>query len=202
MDDAGRIAGAFLALRNPEDRGDNLGRVDDLAVRMGRIIRNLSAFARAEPQPADPTDLAQVIGAALEITETRCREAGVQIRLDQPAYPVIAMGGEMRLGQVVANLIAKAVDAVAGRDDARLTVTLRSDPPRITVRDTGSGLANPAEIFDPVYTTKEVGAELGLGLPIDCGIVSGFGRTIRGRNTGEGAEFTVELVPAPQGVAA
>ena len=64
------------------------------------------------------------------------------------------------------------------------------------MRDTGPGLDNPEAIFDPFYTTKEVGAGLGLGLSISYGIVSGFGGAIRGSNVEGGAAFTVELQPA------
>ncbi|MCK0167046.1 ATP-binding protein [Jannaschia sp. S6380] len=189
-------AGTFLARGNTDAASGNLTRIDALAGRMGRIIRNLSAFARAERQPAVETDLADVIEAALEITETRRREAGIETRLDLAPGPVLAMGGEVRLGQVLVNLIGNAIDAMRDRDPAVLTVTLRADPPSITVRDTGVGLANPANIFDPFYTTKEVGAGLGLGLSISYGIVAGFGGEIRGENVKDGAAFTVTLRPA------
>ena len=186
----------FLERGNVEAAGSNLTRIGDLAGRMGRIIRNLSAFARAEPQPAIETDLGTVIEIALEITETRRRETGVEVRLDLPEMPVLAMAGEVRMAQVVVNLITNAVDAMAGRETRLLTVTLCDGPPAITVRDTGPGLDNPEAIFDPFYTTKEVGAGLGLGLSISYGIVSGFGGAIRGSNVEGGAAFTVELQPA------
>lgn len=195
-------AGTFLARGNAEAAEGNLGRIDALAGRMGRIIRNLSAFARADHQPAVETDLSNVIEAALEITETRRREAGIETRLHLAPGAVLAMGGEVRLGQVLVNLIGNAVDAMAGRDPAILSLTLADDPPRIAVRDTGTGLANAADMFDPFHTTKEVGAGLGLGLSISYGIVAGFGGEIRGRNVEGGAEFTVTLRPATAEAAA
>ncbi|WGH78229.1 ATP-binding protein [Jannaschia ovalis] len=185
----------FLERGRTEAAADNLAKIGMLAHRAGRIIRNLRAFARAEPEPAVETDLSAVIEAALEITETRRREAGIETRLDLAPGPVRAMGGEVRLGQVLVNLISNAVDAMAERETRLLEIALEADPPRITVRDTGPGLDSPEHVFDPFYTTKEVGAGLGLGLSISYGIVSGFGGTIRGRNTGTGAEFTVTLPP-------
>ncbi|WP_298433619.1 ATP-binding protein [uncultured Jannaschia sp.] len=187
----------FLARGKVDAASANLEKIGQLAHRAGRIIRNLRAFARAEPEPAVVTDLSAVIEAALDITETRRREAGIETRLDLAPGPVLAMGGEVRLGQVVVNLISNAVDAMAGRDGAVMTVELATAPPRIVVRDTGPGLESPEHIFDPFYTTKEVGEGLGLGLSISYGIVSGFGGTIRGRNTDTGAEFEVALPPAP-----
>ena len=76
---------------------------------------------------------------------------------------------------------------------------------RLTVRDSGPGIAEPDRIFDPFYTTKEVGASegMGLGLSISYGIVKSFGGEISGRNRAEGgAEFTVELEAARRGARA
>lgn len=185
----------FLARGNPDAAGANLTRINDLAGRMGRIIRNLSAFARSDPQPAVETDLATVIDAALEIAQARRDAAGVRTVVEAPDAPVLAMAGEVRMGQVVVNLISNAVDAMATGADRTLTLTLTDGPPTITVRDTGTGLSDPDTIFDPFYTTKEVGAGLGLGLSLSYGIVKGFGGDIRGRNAGPGAEFVVTLPP-------
>jgi two-component system C4-dicarboxylate transport sensor histidine kinase DctB len=68
---------------------------------------------------------------------------------------------------------------------------------RLSVCDTGPGIADPERIFDPFYSTKEVGSAegMGLGLSISYGIVQSFGGRIAGRNLpGGGAEFTVDLV--------
>ena len=61
--------------------------------------------------------------------------------------------------------------------------------------DTGPGIDVPDKVFDPFYSTKEVGrAEgMGLGLSISYGIVQSFGGEIRGSNRERGALFTVEL---------
>ena len=66
----------------------------------------------------------------------------------------------------------------------------------LSVRDTGPGIVDPSRIFDPFYSTKEVGAEegMGLGLSISYGLVQSFGGNIRGTNApGGGAMMTVEL---------
>lgn len=104
----------------------------------------------------------------------------------------------MRLGQVFVNLITNAVDAMEGRPERALHITVQDGAqPSVTVRDTGPGIDVPDQVFDPFYTTKSLGrAEgMGLGLSISYGIVQSFGGEIRGENTGEGAAFTVQLVP-------
>jgi two-component system C4-dicarboxylate transport sensor histidine kinase DctB len=114
-------------------------------------------------------------------------------------------GGEVRLQQVLVNLISNAADAMGTGGVITIGLAAGGDRVRLTVRDTGPGIADPARIFDPFYTTKEVGASegMGLGLSISYGIVKGFGGEIAGRNRPEGgAEFIVDLVASRQGAEA
>jgi len=178
----------------------NLRRIGDLAHRMGRIIRNLRAFARQESEPMGRVDLVAVINSALELSETRLARDGITVDWTPPS-PVHVIGGEVRLGQVVLNLIGNAADAMAGLDQRRISLSLRRDEARVVleVADTGPGIEEPEKIFEPFYTTKAVGAAegMGLGLSISYGLVQSFGGAIRGRNRPEGgAVFTVELTPA------
>ena len=173
-----------------------------MARRMGRIIKNLRAFARQESEPAVRVDLVAVLHSAVELTMPRMRREDVTLEFDPPASPIWVSGGEVRLGQVFVNLISNAVDAMAGGERRVLRITL--DGPVVTISDTGPGIAAPDQIFDPFYSTKEVGASegMGLGLSISYGIVQSFGGDIRGRNGASGAEFTVALTPWAQEAAA
>jgi two-component system C4-dicarboxylate transport sensor histidine kinase DctB len=124
------------------------------------------------------------------------------------AEPIFVRAGEVRLGQVFVNLILNAVDAMGGQDTKRIEIEIAGDPrPCVKVRDTGPGIKEPERVFEPFYSTKEVGDGMGLGLSISYGLVQSFGGNIRGANmasdtgsanTGSGtasggAEFTVEL---------
>ena len=178
----------------------NLRRIGDLAHRMGRIIRNLRAFARQESEPMGRVDLVAVINATLELSETRLARDAITVDWTPPA-PVHVIGGEVRLGQVVLNLIGNAADAMAGLEERRISLSLHRAQDRVVleVADTGPGIEEPEKIFEPFYTTKAVGAAegMGLGLSISYGLVQSFGGAIRGRNRPEGgAVFTVELTPA------
>jgi two-component system C4-dicarboxylate transport sensor histidine kinase DctB len=199
--------GTLLLERGKADKaGQNLGRISELAGRMGRIIRNLRAFARQESEPARRVDLGQVVATALEMTEARLAKDGVTLHWTPPGAPVWAMAGEVRLAQVLVNLISNGADAMGSSDRRELTIRIEDDDkPLIRVRDTGPGIAQPERIFDPFYSTKEVGAAegMGLGLSISYGLVQSFGGAIRGRNLEDGgAEFTVQLEPVVEDLAA
>lgn len=193
--------GALLLARGrAETAGENLTRIGELAARMGRIIRNLRAFARQESVPAGRVDLAVVVDAVLEMATAPLAQAGVEVDWPRPTTPVAVLGGEVRLQQVVMNLVSNAIDAMRPGAERRLSIRIErvspGGPVRLQLADTGPGLADPERVFDPFYSTKSVGGDegMGLGLSISYGIVQSFGGAIRGRNLpGGGAEFTVDL---------
>ncbi|MEZ5685085.1 MAG: ATP-binding protein [Paracoccaceae bacterium] len=200
---------------------ENLRRISDLARRMGRIIRNLRAFARQEAEPASTrVGLVAAVESALEIAQMRLERAGVAVDWRRPAFPAVVLAGEVRLAQVVVNLLTNAADAMEGVPEKCVTIRIarvagaelgpragagpgagaRAGRLALTLRDTGPGIREPDRIFDPFYSTKEVGSAegMGLGLSISYGLVQGFGGRLRGENPpGGGALFTVELQEAP-----
>jgi two-component system C4-dicarboxylate transport sensor histidine kinase DctB len=196
----------FFERGSPDKARLNLGRIAELARRMGRIIQNLRAFARQDSGPVGDVDLARVIERALETSADKIARHEVVVNWAPPGTPVMVRGGEVRLEQVVVNLISNAVDAMAEAEERRLNLALAGSDGRVrlTVGDTGPGIAEPERVFDPFYTTKKIGAAegMGLGLSISYGLVQGFGGTIRAANApGGGAVFTVELAAAKRAVA-
>src|SRR6056297_3352818 len=192
----------FLDREKPEKASDNLSRISTLAARMARIIRNLRAFAKQESEPVARVDIVTVIGQALELSEARLKSDGVTVHWSPPDAPIHVMGGEVRLGQVLINLMSNAADAMLQSPVKDITLTVDpSSPVVVEVRDTGPGIDEPEKIFDPFYSTKEVGSTegMGLGLSISYGLVQSFGGDIKGRNAPDGgAIFSIELERAPQ----
>lgn len=192
----------FLDRDKPEKANENLGRISALAARMARIIRNLRAFAKQESEPVSRVDIVTVIEQALELSAARLESDGVTVHWAPPAAPVYVMGGEVRLGQVLINLMSNAADAMSHSPTKEITLTVdAANPVIVEVRDTGPGIDEPEKIFDPFYSTKEVGSTegMGLGLSISYGLVQSFGGDIKGRNAPDGgAIFRIELERAPQ----
>jgi two-component system C4-dicarboxylate transport sensor histidine kinase DctB len=204
IDSFAENAESYLARGQKSKAANNLSRISDMSQRMGRIIKNLRAFARQENEPMTDVDLAKVVDAALEIMQTRLMALGVEVDWRHPETPVFVRGGEVRLQQVVMNLASNAAEAMANQQTRRLSISIdhKNGTVLLELRDTGPGLTEADRIFDPFYTTKEVGKSegMGLGLSISYGLVQSFGGQIRGRNQKEGgAVFTVELVAAKLG---
>jgi two-component system C4-dicarboxylate transport sensor histidine kinase DctB len=196
---------AFMERGKSEKAAENLGRISHMAARMARIIKNLRAFARNESEPMGRVDLVQVLNAAVELTEARLRSESVSLDWSAPEHTVFAWGGEVRLVQVFVNLINNAADAMSQQEDRRIQIAIHpGERLSVTVRDIGPGIENTEKLFEPFYSTKAVGSSegMGLGLSISYGLVQSFGGNIRGINTEEGAEFTVELEPCEKEQAA
>lgn len=192
----------FIARGKSERAAENLGRISQMSQRMGRIIQNLRAFARQEDTAQDRVDLCRALQAALDLTQAHVAEAGVALSVTLPDAPLWVRGGEVRLGQVFVNLITNAVDAMAQSAQKELTIGVQQgDTLSVDFRDTGPGIEMPDKVFDPFYTTKEVGETggMGLGLSISYGIVQSFGGDIRGSNLPSGgALFSVVLERAEE----
>ncbi|QIE42008.1 sensor histidine kinase [Rhodobacteraceae bacterium SC52] len=193
--------------RLPEAR-ENMTRISKLADRIAAISGHLRNFARRPQEGIAAVDAAAVIDDAIELLGAKIKSRGAQIKFDRPAAPLFAMGGQLRLQQVMVNLLANALDATEDKDQPHIAVALsnENDIIKITVTDSGPGLSEAAlaQVFDPFFTTKEPGKGLGLGLSISFNIVEDFGGHLRARNLDQGgAEFSVELpAAAPQGIAA
>ncbi|WP_226780086.1 sensor histidine kinase [Oceaniglobus trochenteri] len=189
----------LIARDRTDEAGANLTEITNQTDRMNRIIRNLRAFARNETVRISPVDLAAIARDAVALTEPHWRAGGATVTLDAPEGAVMVLGGTVRLQQVLVNLLTNAVDAMAESETRRITITLQpGDMVSCTITDTGCGLPDPTRVFEPFYTTKEIGASkgLGLGLSISFGIIGSFGGTLRAENTGQGAAFTFTLPKA------
>ncbi len=189
------------------ERGDddtarkNLTRISELSHRMDRIIRNFRAFAKQENEPINDVDIVEVIEKVLDMSETRFEQLDIGVKWQPPKKRPIVRGGDVRLQQVIVNLVSNAIDAMDGQTDKRLHIWVdgSADKTTVHVRDNGPGISDPEKIFEPFYSTKEVGKSegMGLGLSISYGLVQSFGGAIRGRNPAQGgAEFTIELTNA------
>ena len=180
-----------------DDAKNNLSRISEQATRMGRIIQNLRAFARKENEPLEPVDMAEVIAASIALAQQPLADAGISVERTGDTGPAIVRAGKVRLQQVVVNLLSNAIDALSAQPIRRITVELHAnDTVHVIVRDTGPGLSEPERVFEPFYTTKDIGTSkgLGLGLSISYGIIGSFGGSLSAHNSEMGgAVFTITM---------
>ncbi|MEZ5669007.1 MAG: ATP-binding protein [Alphaproteobacteria bacterium] len=192
-------AALLLERGRAEDARANVGHIAELTGRMAEISRTLSTFARRPDDRRAAVDLCALVDRVVAFLDGRRQrvDAAVAVRKSAPAVWVLA--GEVRLEQVIRNLLTNALDAVAGRDERRVEIAVDRDEGGeavLTVADSGTGIADDAlpRIFDPFFTTKRTGEGLGLGLSIAFNIVKDFDGRLEAANRPQGgALFTVRL---------
>lgn len=193
------LAGARLLLqrRRPDEALTAFQRIDDLISRMGAITRQLKSYARKGSDAFEPVNARAAVSTALGMMEPQLKARDVAINHVLPSGPVMIYGDQLRLEQVVVNLLRNAFDATIGIKNPQIDLILtQGETVKVTVRDNGHGIADLDALFEPFYTTKQPGDGVGLGLAISSGIVSDLGGRLTARNAARGgAVFEVELPP-------
>lgn len=170
--------------------------------RIGRIVRGLATFARADDDPHTVVDVRLVLDLSIDMAVS---EIGHRARLvkDYGEVPLVDVD-EARLGQVFLDLLVNAAHALAEGDAERneirvVTWTDSAGKAVIEVRDSGPGILDEVlpRVFDPFFTTKAVGTGTGLGLAI-CrnSVLAMHGEIDVESQRGSGTVFRVVLPPA------
>ncbi|HKI63695.1 MAG TPA: ATP-binding protein [Burkholderiales bacterium] len=176
--------------------------------RSAAIIRRLLDFAREKAPEKKFTDLNRLIEDTARIVESPAQLHDIRIDLDlDRTLPPIWLDANM-IEQVVMNMLVNARQAI--EQEGRITVRTRRAPQpmssepgatpvpmaEISIIDTGCGIAESdmKHIFDPFFSSKEVGEGTGLGLSVSHGIVRAHGGLIEVQSrVGEGSTFRVYL---------
>ncbi len=173
-----------------------LEKIERQTFRAAKIVNGLLNLARPAQVDSGPCDVNVVINDVLSLLEHQFRTGSIQVRKELAASAPVVQGIEHKLQQVFLNLFLNARDAMP--KGGWLTIATREDRGGavVEVADTGSGI--PADllsrIYDPFFTTKEIGKGTGLGLSITYGIVQEHGGTITcDSQVGQGTRFTIRL---------
>ena len=195
-----------------------LQKVMDVCEHARRLIKRILIFSRQAEMEMAPGDIDSMVEEAIDLIRATL-PSSIQLdhRLQSRARVCV---DATQLHQVLMNLCANAVHAMAGRGG---TLTVRSTTVdrnqetlpedlsagrgayvRLSVSDTGQGIPEAIldRIFDPFFTTKQRGEGTGMGLSVSHGIVNGFGGTITvDSRVGHGTTFTI-FIPIIQDDAA
>ena len=182
--------------------------VVEQAGRMTALIRQLLDFARPRALQKVCVNAPALASRVCELVGMIARKANVTLVAPAPDDLMRADADDGQLTQVVTNLVVNAIQATPAGGTVTIQVrrTAQVPPPYvgssqgtwlgIEVRDTGAGIdeATRGRIFEPFYTTKEVGDGTGLGLSVSWGIVREHGGWIDvASEPGTGSAFTVYL---------
>ncbi|NBO65010.1 MAG: PAS domain S-box protein, partial [Acidobacteria bacterium] len=164
--------------------------------RASSIVNNLLNFSRVSDSRMVAIDLNQVLDDTIQLLESQLHNTRIEVvrryAQDLPAAP----GNAPKLQQVFMNLILNARDAMPNGGQLEISTSSGEEAILITFRDTGEGIPTEylSRIYDPFFTTKQIGKGTGLGLAVSYGIVQDHGGRITVESwPGEGTLFRITL---------
>jgi signal transduction histidine kinase len=169
-------------------------KIGQQARRTKNLVSNLLSFARQTPPQKRLTDLNSLVNSACQLRLSNLPPKTSVTRNLEADLPLV-MGDDNHLLQVLLHLLNNAVDAVQEvGGEINVSTQTRDDQVVVEVSDNGPGIAEPARVFDPFYTTKPLGQGTGLGLSACYGIIQQHEGTIECANlTPHGATFRINL---------
>ncbi len=166
--------------------------------RMTAIIRQLLDFARQTPSPHGVIELQEIVSRTCDLMRPLVRKSEAELVLESTDAAMEIDGDAAQVQQVLTNLISNAIAAMPSGGTVTVSLGRDEDTDRVwvDVRDTGVGIRaeNLNQVFEPFYTTKDVGEGTGLGLSIAYGIVREHGGEITvDSQQGQGTTFRVSF---------
>ncbi len=164
------------------------------ADRVKTIVQNLKTFSRIDEAESKPADINDCIESTLSIVWNELKY-NADVRKDYGELP-LTMCHPQQLNQVFMNLLVNAGQAIENRGEIRIKTWSSDGSIYVSISDTGSGIPEDrlTKIFEPFYTTKEVGKGTGLGLSITYEIVKKHdGEITVDSQVGKGTTFTIKI---------
>ncbi len=199
-------------LKGNTELSEKVETIDALSFRAAEMIKQLLTFARKGSLESRPFGLTSFIREVSKLSEASIPE-NIDFNIHICTEELVIRGDATQLQQVMMNLLNNARDAVVDVSNPTITLALdeyRADESffarhpestaslfaRLIVQDNGCGISDEVSehIFEPFYTTKEVGLGTGLGLAMVYGTIQSQGGFIDiESNEGIGTRFYVYL---------
>jgi len=138
--------------------------------RTSKIARELLYFSREKETDPQPIDINQVITSSHTLLKNHKRSSIIRLSLQDVTE---IMGVFWKLEEVFINLLMNSIDACSKEDSIEIETFLDSGSVTVVITDTGHGIIEKDifKVFDPFYTTKEIGKGTGLGLSVCYNII-------------------------------
>ncbi|WP_136810259.1 PAS domain-containing sensor histidine kinase [Desulfosediminicola flagellatus] len=175
---------------------DNLVGIYKSVDRCKAITHRLLGFARRNDVHSEQMQINEVITEVLQFLENAMVYNRISLNLQLQEVMPDVTSDRLQLQQAFLNILNNAIDAIGKDGEITITTYLVAGDVRVVMQDNGPGI-DPAvlpNIFEPFYTTKELGKGTGLGLSITYGLIKKLGGDITVRSQpGVGTAFTITI---------
>lgn len=196
-----QMLGKQLSRNDPKAK--IMGKIVAQSKRASEIANRLLNFSRTDGTAFRELEVNGVIAETLSLLEHQLKAARIRLRTELDSTAVRVHGNPGKLQQVFLNLFINAKDAMPGGGELLVRTSTPDSVFRVEIEDTGNGIPEEhlQKIYDPFFTTKEMGRGTGLGLSVTYGIVQEHsGNIMVDSRPGRGTRFIVEF-PAARKVA-
>jgi len=183
----------------PEDIREDVGIICDGSQRVAGIVKRLLTFARQHKPERTYTDINEIIESTLALRKYSLETGNIEVSTSLDAELPWTMADAGQLQQVFMNIIVNAeteMKQAHGRGKLTIKAEQAGNTIRLSFKDDGPGIAreNISKVFNPFFTTREVGEGTGLGLSLSHGIITEHKGALYVKSTpGKGATFIIEL---------
>jgi PAS domain S-box-containing protein len=189
---------AELLMRKTQDESTRRGleTIVTQVERITKIMNQLLSFARKRPSEQRGVDLVRAIGNVLDMLVEKFTSHSIQVVKEYSLHLPHVLADSDHITQVFLNLLLNACQAMPEGGTLTLKLRPKGDMVELSVQDTGTGIPEDqvSKIFDPFFSTKEVGEGTGLGLTVVHGIIQEHNGTICVNSVpGQGTTFVVSL---------
>ncbi|MGE3262471.1 MAG: PAS domain S-box protein [Bacteriovoracia bacterium] len=183
---------------NSGDLGNSLSVLLSTVERISKIVKGLRAFSRdGSNDEARDVEVAQLIDDTVSLCGERFATHGVALHVEPVPEGIFFSGRAVEISQTLLNLLNNSYDAVAKLREKWIKVSVISsaDFLEIQVTDSGNGISPEVQrkLFQPFFTTKEIGQGTGLGLSISTGIIKNHGGELCLDPTCPNTRFVIRL---------
>jgi|GEM_PF-3619655 len=166
--------------------------------RIATLIQALRSFTRnGNKEGWREVSVRALVENSLLLCRERVKEAALEVVVEEIGRDLLIKCNIAQISQVLVSLIGNSCDALKGHPTKWIRIQAKEVEDRIRIKITDSGNGIPmsvqAKLFQPFFTTKDVGSGTGLGLSVAKNIIENHGGTLSLDNQARHTCFVVEL---------
>ncbi|WP_035217424.1 response regulator [Desulfatibacillum aliphaticivorans] len=177
-----------------EDTNDLIQDCREGTERIKKIVNDLKDFAHPDEDEVKPANINQGLESTLNVVWNEIKYKA-EVFKDLGELPLVDCYPH-RINQVFMNILVNAAQAIEEKGEIHIQTRDLGQEVEIKIRDTGKGISEEhlAKIYDPFFTTKEVGKGTGLGLNMAYNIINTHGGSIKCESAiGRGTTFILRI---------
>lgn len=175
---------------------DDIDKIKKSTLNAREIIKKLMYFSKQIPQFFREVDLNQIIKEAMYFLELQCQKENITVLYELAKGLPLLHADPVQLNQVIVNLVVNSIQAMPAGGELSIKTYSEGENIILIIKDTGIGISkeNKEKIFEPFFSTKDVGRGTGLGLSVVHGILTAHNSQISVHSvTGKGTQFRIRF---------